>query len=1809
MADGAMSPAGTSDGEGFVVSPPSAGVFPPGDDATTFAVSSPVFYEDGTAGWCVGVVSGYAEDGRVMVRDAQRSTDLIAVRRHALVPVPPAFSALSPQFFLSLRSLGDLPALPAAAREPAVQIALLHRMHANSWEVPVVASPRLLLSIGGNPASPPTAHSPELQAHSVELAASVASHAADRCVVLMPAGPGTSIPLSGRAPFSLPKHYIAQQQRQGGGELGTQTTLGPLLAVLTMVETLTCYSTQSGQASVSGMAYSMELKHDLRGNLRDIAVRPIAVDHSLAAFVMPYPPQDPRDAVVRSPYLVFLHLAESPLVKELGLPPHQTLTKLMSPSAFDTKVPTFSDARAALEMLRICGPMGSQLWAIVGAVAHLLIARWALLAGAAGEASLPYGVLEPDEHVAWAARCLQVPVEYVVQLVRHQGSGEGMQLDFAITEGALASLAGSLYDRLVHAVFKEAREAPGSGGGGGLGGVPAGFSTHIISVLPFQARSASRRRGYQCGRLDDRAYLVEAVGGFYTRHAPERAGHEAALVDSAIGSDGVAALLASLEGKYGRPRWFATRERLHTLYARCRPELARNVDDILAQYCGREDELFEALEEKYGLAETVRPPLSEQLVAFFERFDPSRVDEAEVLAAKWADCPDALETQLSEEYEAGSFLAHRREAWRVYTAHNPTHLQHLDAMLASSQYAADGDAFISSLKARYGEGGGAPRSGSAGSGVPEPSYPDLFRLMQNSLYEVFHLLYMHHFFPASESIPMRQRLVEMLISTAAPSIVASAVDTITAVSRHVPGEYIADEIVARFGGGYNPKVYSEGHTITVEHTAAPSSYNMSSVWGMNSDPVSCSALDEAGNPLVRVIARLSSHSGTTWVSRCVKEFTEVMATLGTVSSPTSWVLSVDVHQAPTNLPDGGGTPPSAPSHIHIPSVLAQLKRFYVDLISAKGFGGRSEDAGEGEGGDGSVTPRRSSTAAAANPAPWQKEGGADGAGSEAGERAAGASGSGGGGGDAGHLGPQSVAMMSAATQIQQDEWLLRHKIENMQAYVATLLHTFHGEAVARTSTVMEEYRRRCFILQAMKMRTVYTQLAEGMLRIERREAMAREKIAARCVAHRSLERLGDAERLSRAEVRREEVDARRRLLKIRAPVTNAMQRKEIRDAYETHILPFTQPSGPREGDINRFLELLEQREKYMPRGQQKMVDPEQYAAITQQPQQQPQHPPRIQAQPQPQPQLQHPQHLQVQQQPQPQQQLPPRWAASPGATSTAASPAVTTITAVPVEASPRRAAQKNPVGQRARPVDPEASAQRAARSASYDEEKQRILDRIRAIEESNGRAASGTPPPPELQTQPQKTKFPAAAQHAADLHRATKGLGTEEEAVFVVLSRIQSQAEWDAVRRQFRTAYPQFSGGDVVAVLREDMGRQEMDTCRRILSRNGVELEPAAAAAPAPAAGASARDGAAAAAVPPLPPAAQRRREAATTPAELADVLHAAMKGIGTDERAVFDVMERVRTQDEWDDVRARFRAAHPHFCNGSVVEALRDELNKKEMEVCRQILARKNIVLEPSVAAAAAAAAALLQHSNLRPAAAGASLPPPSARALPSSLAALVAPVALAFAAAAARCRRLRRRLFLLLLLLLHLGEYPAHRSLLLAGPRRRRDGRGGPRHVQHDPRGLLHGGARELDRLVRRRPVHVLDHGVALHPVYRHVPHLRDGAARREVLNQPALHEPDVEPLHEHCPRHDLGVRRRSGSLGGGARRRRLLRRSLLRLEHLHLLLVVDTGGHALGGTQRVAQEGVAVEVPDLLDAVRRRHGRRRRWALCVDAHRLSC
>ena len=1138
-----LSPAATSDA--FLVSPPSA------DRVRHVAVNSAAFFEDPQNGWCVGIVLGHAPDGSVLLRDSQRSVDVTAVKESAVVPVPTTFSNLSPEAFTSLATLAHLPAMPAAAWEPAILISLLHRLHNGLWEVPVTVTPPLVLSLAGPPSG--------LQGPTCDLAEAVLDYSADRCVVLMPAGPGVSHPTPGRDAFAIPKHYMKIPARDDVALRQTRTPT--LLALVTLVESLTCYSSP-GRPCVSGMVYSMELVHELDGHLRDLKVRPIAVDHALAGFVIPYPPQvccamiyktvdllpfvhpltpqDDKICAVRSPYLAFLQLAESALVTELGLPPQQTLTAIMAPCHFDAAAPTFADARASLDLLQLGGRMGVQVWSVLGAILHLLIARWVILSAQDGVQTL-FGILSPDEHVQWAAKCLQVPTEYLVQLVRHQSTDEGQQLAFEVTEGALASLAGHLYDRMVRTLFASAGER-------GHDATVAGFSTHIISVLPFETYSGVRR-GYRCKKLQDREYLIDAVRGFYARHAPERTAQTETLVDSCLGSDGVSGLLASLEGKYNRPHWFATRERLHDLYTTCRPELTNRVDDFLVQYAGREDELFGALEAKYGFEETVRPPLSEQLSAFFERFDAGRLDEVEPLARKWKARPNEIERQLDESYDT-SFLAHRRDAWRIYMRHNPDHLKYLDVMLNSEQYRERGGEFVDSLRARY---------EAEAKTEPPPSYADLFRLMRNSLHEVFHLLYMHHHYPQSDSIPMRQALVDMLISTAAPSIVASAIDSITSVTRHVSGRFIADEVVARFGGGYSPLVHAEGRRLSVDHTEAPCVYDMSAVWGMNSDPITHSALNESGSQFVRQMYQ-RSEDGTTWVSRCIKETTEVMATLGTVESPTSWVLSLDTFNVRT---------PGSEAEVNIPLVLRQLKHFYIDLIAAGG--------GDAPISVGAVSPpgrsgaqqsafakntqnasmlseeeRERRKAALLKPLPGvYREGG--GVAEEKG---------GGDGGGSGDAAIASVALLSSTTQLQQSEWMQRRQLEHKQAYITALLHLHHSEGLGRTHTVLEEFHRRCTILQALKMRyeswgesttqnapppnrAAYTMLAESMLRIERRERLARERLMEQFYSGRGVHKLQDLERMGRRDAVREEREARAQLFQITVPVSNALQRKYV----------------------------------------------------------------------------------------------------------------------------------------------------------------------------------------------------------------------------------------------------------------------------------------------------------------------------------------------------------------------------------------------------------------------------------------------------------------------------------------------------------------------------------------------------------------------------------------------------------------------------------------------------------------------------------------
>ena len=178
---------------------------------------------------------------------------------------------------------------------------------------------------------------------------------------------------------------------------------------------------------------------------------------------------------------------------------------------------------------------------------------------------------------------------------------------------------------------------------------------------------------------------------------------------------------------------------------------------------------------------------------------------------------------------------------------------------------------------------------------------------------------------------------------------------------------------------------------------------------------------------------------------------------------------------------------------------------------------------------------------------------------------------------------------------------------------------------------------------------------------------------------------------------------------------------------------------------------------------------------------------------------------------------------------------------------------------------------------------------------------------------PQPVDPAAAARDAFALHKATQGLGTDGAAVFAVVERVRSQGEWDEVQRQFGYAFPSTHGGSLVGVLADALNKAGWRRCEELLARRRIVLEAPTRAPPA---------------------------------VHHAAVLHGALAGLGTDGAAVVAVVERVRSQEEWDEVKGQFRRAYPQHCGGDLLEALAEDLNKRELQRCREVLGGKRVAL-----------------------------------------------------------------------------------------------------------------------------------------------------------------------------------------------------------------------------------------------------------------------
>eukprot|EP00754_Rhynchopus_humris_P009677 Rhum_TRINITY_DN14072_c0_g1::Rhum_TRINITY_DN14072_c0_g1_i4::g.68399::m.68399 len=207
----------------------------------------------------------------------------------------------------------------------------------------------------------------------------------------------------------------------------------------------------------------------------------------------------------------------------------------------------------------------------------------------------------------------------------------------------------------------------------------------------------------------------------------------------------------------------------------------------------------------------------------------------------------------------------------------------------------------------------------------------------------------------------------------------------------------------------------------------------------------------------------------------------------------------------------------------------------------------------------------------------------------------------------------------------------------------------------------------------------------------------------------------------------------------------------------------------------------------------------------------------------------------------------------------------------------------------------------------------------------------------------------------AALHAATSGSETDEQAVYSILGKMTSQAEWDDAKKKCSDAY---GTGDVVATLHRDLSKKDLATCSGILGRRGIALgEPSQAGSERNASRTSMpsqrstvqnmlSDRRTVSSSPSVSPrgysssAVQSQNPRARDPAA---ALHHAIAGSSTDEQAVYGVLEQMTSQAEWDDVKKK---CSDTYGTGDVVATLHRHLSKRDLATCSGILGRRGIVL-----------------------------------------------------------------------------------------------------------------------------------------------------------------------------------------------------------------------------------------------------------------------
>jgi preprotein translocase subunit Sec61beta len=188
------------------------------------------------------------------------------------------------------------------------------------------------------------------------------------------------------------------------------------------------------------------------------------------------------------------------------------------------------------------------------------------------------------------------------------------------------------------------------------------------------------------------------------------------------------------------------RDRLARFYQQYNPEKLSTVDATLAKFGGREEEMFQALVQKYG-AEPRGIPHSAatpgdllyrtRLARFYERYNPEKVGMVDATLEKFAGREEEMFAALVHKYgpeprsRAGSTAEapgfqndHRARLVRFYQQYQPDRLANVDATLA--KFAGREDEMFAALVQKYGS-----------EPVQQPSGADHFKSRLTRMYETY----------------------------------------------------------------------------------------------------------------------------------------------------------------------------------------------------------------------------------------------------------------------------------------------------------------------------------------------------------------------------------------------------------------------------------------------------------------------------------------------------------------------------------------------------------------------------------------------------------------------------------------------------------------------------------------------------------------------------------------------------------------------------------------------------------------------------------------------------------------------------------------------------------------------------------------------------------------------------------------------------------------------------------------------------------------------------------------------------------------